>query len=416
MNHDAGSNFFYKPIPPPYRLIVLCVRYNQSSIVMTEKEARDLLQKYLNGNCNKEENELVRNWYLQWSRDANKDNNEVDDSLFAEQQIWERISAGMQKLQEKEKPPRNGRLVVFNRIAAAAIISGLIVGWLFFFQSDKSSSSMAQNKWGGIDVTVGGKVSMLVEGRLIDLSEFKVGDTKKFPGYILEKSDSNEVICRSTGNIGMNRRADFTSIFVPRGQKFSVVLTDGSKINMNASSILDFNPISVTNNNTVYLTGEASFDISKNSSRVFVVKTLNQMIQVLGTKFNVSAYPGELERTRLLDGYVKIKPSLTGTFEHLYPGQQMEANLFTTLNHTVSPEQSTGWEEDVFIFNATPISDALTRIGRSYDVDISVLKSTDGILISGEYGKSESIESILSQIENAVDVKFIKNGTHITAM
>lgn len=92
-----------------------------------------------------------------------------------------------------------------------------------------------------------------------------------------------------------------------QGGQFAVVLPDGSKVWLNAASSLKY-PVSFNNRQrTVELTGEAYFDITPDKNKPFTVQVNNMEVQVLGTSFNVTAYPEEKSiKTTLITGAVNV--------------------------------------------------------------------------------------------------------------
>ncbi|MCX6168760.1 MAG: FecR domain-containing protein [Ignavibacteriales bacterium] len=158
------------------------------------------------------------------------------------------------------------------------------------------------------------------------------------------------------------------------GQKFTLSLPDGSTIILNADSKLKY-PIGFgKNSREVYLKGEAYFNISHNPSKPFVVHTGNLVTTVLGTKFNISAFPEEKNiAVSLVSGSVKVSKENSGTVENivmLQPDQQLlynKNNEIGTVEH-FDLQEATGWKENVLVFKKEPFKNVLVKLERAYGI------------------------------------------------
>ena len=107
----------------------------------------------------------------------------------------------------------------------------------------------------------------------------------------------------------------YNTLSTPRGGQYQLVLPDGSKVWLNASSSLHFPTAFTGKNREVELTGEAYFEVAKNKEKPFHVKVNDMQVEVLGTHFNINAYEDENAiRTSLLEGSVKITKGATSGF------------------------------------------------------------------------------------------------------
>ena len=99
----------------------------------------------------------------------------------------------------------------------------------------------------------------------------------------------------------------YNTLSTPRGGRYQVVLPDGSKVWLNSASSLHFPTAFIGNLRIVELTGEAYFEVTKNKKKPFLVKVRDMEVKVLGTHFNINAYPDENTiKTSILEGRVKI--------------------------------------------------------------------------------------------------------------
>jgi len=214
---------------------------------------------------------------------------------------------------------------------------------------------------------------------------------------------------------------------VPYGSKSRIVLPDGSVVNLNSGSSLkysssDFN----AGSRSVLLTGEGFFSVTKDSKRPFYVTTPGIKVKVLGTTFNVKAYPDEnIEEATLVSGMVEIYASSDKTEKGkpivLKPNQRAvflksENDFLTSDTGMVSPaiipvklktvnlqpssktEQTISWKENKLIFDNEPFSSLVIRIERWYDVKILVNNpELNSARFTGKFDK-ETLEQVLNAL------------------
>ncbi|RZF62134.1 FecR family protein [Sphingobacterium corticibacterium] len=189
------------------------------------------------------------------------------------------------------------------------------------------------------------------------------------------------------------------TLSVPRGNDFYVVLADGTKVWMNAESELCYPQTFAGENRVVQLTGEAYFEVAKDKSKPFIVETVNQRIEVLGTHFNVNAYPAERRSAvTLVEGRIAV--SIEGQKERvLYPGQQ----ALVTHKHLevgdVNVDEYIAWKNDEFMFNEESLVEAANRIGRWYDLDIDVDPALKDIHLWGSVPRRENFGQVLKLVQ-----------------
>lgn len=210
----------------------------------------------------------------------------------------------------------------------------------------------------------------------------------------------------------------FNYLTVPRGGKYQLVLSDGTKVWLNADTKLKYPTIfkeGVTRK-VELLYGEAYFDVSpstKHLNAAFKVLCKEQEVEVVGTEFNVKAYSDEDQiYTTLVEGKVDI--SINGNREHLTPGEQSVLDLNT--NHLtksrVNVNYDIAWVKGYFNFKNKPLRDIMKVLSRWYDVDIS-LKDPElqKVKFSGLLSRKQNIEDILNGIKNTkyINAYEIKN-------
>jgi ferric-dicitrate binding protein FerR (iron transport regulator) len=150
-----------------------------------------------------------------------------------------------------------------------------------------------------------------------------------------------------------------------------VVLADGSKVWLNAASSLRYPTAFPGSERVVELTGEGYFEISADASKPFRVQVNGTEVEVLGTQFNVMAYPDEGGmRTTLVEGKVRI--SSAGGERTMAPGQQavLKPNGNLSLEAHADIEEAIAWQKGQFLFRDATIEEVCRQLARWYDLEV----------------------------------------------
>jgi len=220
-------------------------------------------------------------------------------------------------------------------------------------------------------------------------------------GEELTYSQKNKSNKKSSRN-----QVSYNILTVPRGGKFFINLSDGSKVWLNSDSQLKY-PIKFTDGKTreiELLYGEAFFEISPSENHngsAFNVFTKSQKINVLGTKFNIKAYnEDKFITTTLVEGNVSVQK---GEFiKKLNPEQQAKVNFESNeiQIYDVDVSQEISWMSDLFYFNEASLEFIMESLSRWYDVEV-VWKTglQKNFIFTGILERSKSIEDIFNIIE-----------------
>lgn len=187
----------------------------------------------------------------------------------------------------------------------------------------------------------------------------------------------------NTGIVVNSTKADFSrvkatsgepemkTISTPRGKDYELVLSDGTVVLLNADSKITFPTRFTGNKRTVKLVGEAYFKVSKNKHRPFIVETGNLYTKVLGTEFNLKAYPHSDVNVTLIKGSVAVNAE--GKEVMLKPGENAEYSEDKDIEvTTVDTEGYIQWKDGYFYFDNVPLIDVVRDLGRWYNVNIEI--------------------------------------------
>lgn len=209
----------------------------------------------------------------------------------------------------------------------------------------------------------------------------------------------------------------FNTLVVPRGGEYSLELPDGTMVWVNSASSLRFPEKFASNQREVFLEGEAYFEVKQDANKPFYVRTESGDVRVLGTSFNVCAYPKDrFWQTTLVEGSVMIA---RGEKEVLMkPNEQYQINLKTGKGELkeVSPELYISWRDGKFYFKAYTFEELVERLERWYDFTMFYTnESIKTRRFSGVVNKHESLQDMLKFLEMTSDVQFNIKGNVVIA-
>jgi len=298
-------------------------------------------------------------------------------------------------------------------MAAVVTVAMISVAWLFFKQQPVSDIPEE------VQIAAGSNKAILTldNGKQINLTEAKSGLLFSGEGFEVSKSAEGQLHYKML-NANAAKSSAYHTITTPKGGQYQVELADGTKVWLNAGSIIKF-PASFfsVKNRSISLQGEAYFEVAKDKSHPFFVSTKGQQIAVLGTHFNVSAYSDDSSvKTMLLEGSVRIDPvneSLNSTL--LRPNQQAVLTAGRIAVRDADPEEAIDWKNGEFIFRKEPLEQVMRKIARWYNVDVTYEDSELGkVPIGGFFSKTEQFTEVLKMLELTAKVQFKVEGRRVT--
>ncbi len=370
---------------------------------MEEKFYRKLVEGYLNKQLNEEELELFL-------------------YLLAEDKLDEYMLAAMDQdiaAMENEAAPviinlPKRQYPLFYKIAAA--IAVIALGLLIFIQvKNDKKEQFTQNQERQIEIKPGSNQAILTlgDGKRVALNDSISGVLAENESTVISKEDNGLVVYKYTGNSNLSRnQLVYNKIETPKGGVYQVILPDQSKVWLNNESSIKFPVCFSENERRVEITGEVYFDISHNKRKPFRVISENQVIEVLGTTFNVNAYTNEdAVRTTLIKGSVNIRSANHSKI--LNPGDQ--AVLKTNDQLSVSKADVEGviaWKDGYFKFDKVDIQTIMRQISRWYDVEVEYRGEIPKDQFIGKIKRNEDIKEVLKILEYG-KVKFQFKGRKI---
>ncbi|GAB3699005.1 DUF4974 domain-containing protein [Spirosoma flavus] len=399
----------------------------------------DLIAKYLKGVLSDQEQKELDDWIAQ--SDHNRalfikltQESTISNELEAfgssdKTEAWEKIAHESGFSSPKDASYIGIRSLRY--VAAAAVI--LIIGLLIYpsFKKQNSPKPVAEKPK---DFAPGGNkaVLTLADASKIILDDVADGQIARQADVVITKTADGQLLYGG-GSAGVSSKVSpaqpsYNTITTPRGGKFRIILPDGSKVWLNAASSLKYPTKFTGNERIVSLTGEAYFEITpqknaRKQSMPFRVHSASQVVDVLGTHFNINSYSDESSvKTTLLEGKVKVTKTTPDRAENateiiLKPGEQAQLSVDKkrkfNLVTKVDLEETIAWKNGQFQFKDTDLPTVMRQIARWYDVEVDFQGKLPDTKFRGKISRDVPLSQIF-QILQLSGINFKIEGRKIT--
>lgn len=326
---------------------------------------------------------------------------------------WEPV---LQDILLADKPGNTPVRVVYRKwrqyAAAAVVFIVAASGAWFLLQHKKATTHHVPEAAAAIVPGTNKAMLQLSNGKTIVLSDVQNGVVGQQGNAQVVKT-GNGVLAYRGGTATAGNGVEYNTMTTPRGGQFRIALQDGTTVWLNAASSLKY-PVEFNGaERVVELTGEAYFEVAARPEQPFRVKSKGQEVLVLGTHFNISAYPDEvITATTLITG--KVKVSGAGYAGVLQPGEQVQQqeNRHWQLLKQVDTESVMAWKNGYFSFNKANIVTVMRQLARWYDVNVIFeTKNTEQAFV-GEIPRSVSLEKAL-EILKFSNIHYVITGRTI---
>ncbi len=234
----------------------------------------------------------------------------------------------------------------------------------------------------------------------------------------LEYAEDGEILLNNEETIhgdSGNGVPDMNTVVIPYGSRSNITLADGTNVWLNAGSRLIYPSRFVDKTREVYLSGEAFFDVQKNEKQPFVVKTTDILLEVLGTRFNVTAYPEDFAvQTVLAEGSVEIKSVSAGRREKGVLLEEGELAYFNKKTHEtrtqrVDVTEYTLWTEGLFNFSNTDLNRITKKLERFYNIQFQYDDPfKGGIQVSGKLDVTKERSEVFQYLERLTGLQIME--------
>lgn len=310
------------------------------------------------------------------------------------ERLWTRIETSM------EHRDRRHRFFFFTRYAAACILLlGIGSFWLLHsFRMSGTDDNLLVNVKAD---TLYQKVMLIRD----DAEAIQIEDNSviTYDGDITIQSDGKETEIIKEGEAQSGKQ---NTLLVPYGSHTSIVLADGSKVWINSGSKLRFPSSFAPEERRIKVEGEIYIEVAKDTSRPFYVETPQLTINVLGTKFNVSAYADDaLQSVVLVEGKVIVKANFNEDFV-LLPNQRFKLSGGISSIDDVNAYDYISWKDGVLQFRGETMKYIIQRLSRYYNVTITCTPEVAQKCTIGKLILFDDIEQVMKTFSLLYDVKY----------
>lgn len=373
---------------------------------MDEQKVQLLLRRYIQGNVSRED---LQDLYDYFGVDNHEDvlsefvqnyldNNEeslIVDSKEVNQIVSSTWSAIHKHVLVKEK---QASVLWFRYVAAVFVLAFVSVALYFYLDRGTSSVSIHEH---------------IVHKEPIQISNSSNKPTLTFVDgatLVLDENKGGLVIGEEISYADGSKVSDSPSpllvLSTPAGSTFSLTLSDGTKVHLNAMSTLTYPTTFTEDQRKVQLEGEAYFEVTSNKQKPFIVNSNKQQIRVLGTRFNVKSYMGDRTITTLLEGEIEV--GIHNLTQVLLPGESsiVDVGAESIEFKPTLMYNAIAWLNNEFSFYNANLGDVGAELSRWYDVDVQVMGKEVGAGFTGLISKDKTLEEVLEILKRTGQIRY----------
>ena len=378
-------------------------------------EIARIIQKSLKGKLSESEEKLLSDW-----RKVSEENEHAFQRMISE----DFYTVGMEKLetydyrvaygrflQKKYQRRRKRRfLISMARVAAVALPFVMAVVLYVGLNREEEQTlrpSLASNILPGTSKAV----LTLANGQMIPLGKETTDSTIITDGTQISASGSGVTYASGVES----ESVVYNKLEIPRGGEFCLTLSDGTRVWLNSETSIQYPVVFGTKERRVFIQGEAYFEVAKDAKKPFTVQFMSSSVTVLGTSFNIRAYPEEKQsQTTLAEGSVRIYSP--GSSMLLKPGEQAEVKALSgeMVKKEVEVKTFTSWKDGRFVFEQEPLENIMRTLERWYD--IRVIFRDEGakrISLSGNLKRYGDFSQVMNMLQMTGDVRFELHGNDV---
>jgi len=378
---------------------------------MEEKQLKDLLHKYQTGKATEEEIAFLESWYLSHN-EAERIYISADELVEDSEAIWAKFEPVRNKFRLRYMWPKIA--------VAASFLLFLYIGGQHLLKKSIKTPPLAKNESAAIVPGSNKAILTLSNGKQIILTGTGSSQFGKQGNTSLSKTAHGQLIYTVTASSDeKSKELVYNTITTPAGGQYWIILSDGSRVFLNAASSLRYPASFSGNERKVELKGEAYFEVVHNGAAPFRIVTGNQLTEDIGTKFNINAYDDEaVIKTTLVEGAVKI--STQGQHVILKPGQQTQINnddakQAIKIIPDANVDEVIAWTNGLFEFNNADIQQVMNNAARWYDFKVSYENKIPDLKITGRISRNVNFSGLIDLLKFE-GIKFRIQGKTVTIL
>ncbi len=364
----------------------------------------------------------------------------TDAKATRQHKDWEQLLQRIRqqaKTWENSQTRRRTQRALWGKMAVASVLLMLLLTggyWVLTNQTNTKTQSADQEAHLQNDRPPGGNRAVLTlgNGTQIILDSVHSGQLAQQGNSNVVKVDNGQIVytVQNTSPLplpskGTNRavgpeterETPLNTLSTPRGGQYRITLADGTKVWLDAASSIRYPVAFNGHQRKVKVSGQVYFEVAENAALPFIVNVNDRAeILVLGTHFNIKAYPDERKlRTTVLEGKISLRSMTKDTPEViLLPGNQAEIdrNGKLTKRTRVDLESVIAWKNNYFVFNNSSLKEVMRQLSRWYDIEVEYSDTKD-VLLNGRFKRSTHLSVALKILQTAANVKFTITGKKI---
>lgn len=327
--------------------------------------------------------------------------------------VEQRLMLSISKEQEPVRKIRSlNRIFTWIGGAAAAVLLIGFAWWNWFGLSDPRF--VKDNAYGyANDVLPGGNKATLIlsDGRSVELDKDKTA-LRESDGTMI--AGKNGVLVYKGDGKDEERKAPMNTLVVPKGGSYELALPDGSKVWVNASSVLRFPTHFSGEERRVFVEGEAYFDVAKNRNMPFRVQVGKATVQAVGTQFNINSDQRDGLKATLTEGSVLVWAM--GKSVKLVPGQEAVLTTAGTelLVRNADVERVTAWKDGYFYFKYDRFDHIMEEVANWYGLELHYMGEIPKERYSGSVDRNANLSEVLEMLKSISPAKFEIDKQHLT--
>ena len=304
-----------------------------------------------------------------------------------------------------------------SRVAAVLISICLLSGTFFVIYRQLSSKNHLPTSQSSTEIQaprLNKAILKLADGREIPLDSLAVHGQLVGNAVKLTRATDGTIVYEPLDDRGYSPILNNT-IYNPKGSSVvDLVLSDGTKVWLNAGSSITFPIVFVGDRRKVSIVGEAYFEVVRNPQKPFYVEKDDVSISVLGTAFNVNAYDNE-NKVKVTLIYGKVSISKSGLMHEavLTQAQQASVGNDITIHDDIDIESVIAWKNGYFSFDRADIKSVMRQVERWYDVEVDIGEKYGDRRFTGEISRMSSVSKVLEVLKES-NIHFKVEGKKIT--
>ena len=378
-------------------------------------EIARIIQKSLKGKLSESEERQLSGW-----RKVSDENERAFQRMISE----DFYTIGMEKLEmydsrvaygrflQKKYQQRRKRRFLINMARVAAVALPFVIALVLYVGLNREEEQMVRPSLAANILPGTSKaVLTLANGQMIPLGKEATDSTIITDGTQISASGSGVTYASGVES----ESVVYNKLEIPRGGEFCLTLSDGTRVWLNSETSIQYPVAFGAKERRVFVQGEAYFEVAKDAKKPFTVQFMSSSVTVLGTSFNIRAYPEEKRsQTTLAEGSVRIYSP--GSSMLLKPGEQAEVSALSgeMVKQEVEVKNFTSWKDGRFVFEQQPLEDIMRTLERWYD--IRVIFKDEGakrISLSGNMKRYGDFSQVMKMLQMTGDVRFELHGNDV---